>query len=144
MPLAKSPGSLRTHDIDAVFEALVQAANGSKHRVLVLDHAELISPDVLDYLLLLSTLSGPNKPLLQVVLVGPPGIVDGLRPEIADSIRAGAHASVQALSEQEASRYLDYRLATGGASTKDILTEGAVVEIVGSGREILGVWTTSS
>ncbi len=128
--LGKESGSLRTHDIDAVFEALVQAANGSKHRVLVLDHAELISPDVLDYLLLLSTLSGPNKPLLQVVLVGPPGLVDGLRPEIADSIRAGAHASVQALSEQEASRYLDYRLATGGASTKDILTEGAAVEIV--------------
>ena len=128
--LGKESGSLRTHDIDAVFEALVQAANGSKHRVLVLDHAELISPDVLDYLLLLSTLSGPNKPLLQVVLVGPPGLVDGLRPEIADSIRAGAHASVQALSEQEASRYLDYRLATGGTSTKDILTEGAAVEIV--------------
>src|SRR5437868_1366020 len=31
--LGKESGSLRTHDIDAVFEALVQAANGSKHRV---------------------------------------------------------------------------------------------------------------
>src|SRR4051794_7678540 len=77
--LGKQPGSLRGGGLDEVFHTLIHSVAGSGNRVLVIDQADRLAPEILDHLLLLSTLMRSRVPLLQVVLAGPPGFWRVLR-----------------------------------------------------------------
>ena len=141
--LGKEAGSLRGDDIDQVLDTLIRSATRSVHRVLVIDQAHRLAPEVLDPLMLMSSLMGSRPPLLRSGPDRPAGPVEVLRPT-SQSGSTAARAAIDPLSEAEAARYLDYRLAQGGQDTARILTEGAVSEILraGPGIRLGSTWSS--
>lgn len=77
--LGRSPGP---HAVSAL-DALLASGTAPTRRVLVIENAALIPPEVLAHLALLSTMLGTGSPPLQVVLAGPPGFTKSFPPEIA-------------------------------------------------------------
>jgi general secretion pathway protein A len=89
------------------------------------DEAQNLGPEALEELRLLSNLQTEKEPLLQVILVGQPGLRDRLRHPALRQLaqRVAVHYHLSPLSIQETKEYINFRLARAGGS--GIFTESA-------------------
>lgn len=116
----------RTAKLAAFNQFLFSAYGRGEHVVLLVDEAQNLSPEALEEIRLLSNLQTEKEPLLQVILVGQPGLRDrlshpGLR-QLAQ--RVSVHYHLNPLNLQETKEYINFRLARAGGS--GIFTESAL------------------
>jgi general secretion pathway protein A len=115
----------RTARMAAFNQFLLSAYARGEHVVLLVDEAQNLGPEALEELRLLSNLQTEKEPLLQVILVGQPGLRDRLRHPALRQLaqRVAVHYHLSPLSIQETKEYINFRLARAGGS--GIFTESA-------------------
>ncbi|GAU08026.1 AAA family ATPase [Desulfoplanes formicivorans] len=99
--------------------------------VLFLDEAHLLSPDVLEFLLIVTNIQHRGRHLLQMVLAGQNEFQETLRqPRFASlNQRLGNRIMVTDLTKKEVAEYIRFRLDQAGWSGKTLFTSGAVSRI---------------
>jgi general secretion pathway protein A len=108
----------RTAKLAAFNQFLLSAYGRSEHVVLLVDEAQNLSREALEEIRLLSNLQTEKEPLLQVILVGQPGLRDRLRhPGLRQlAQRVSVHYHLNPLNLQETKEYINFRLARAGGS----------------------------
>jgi type II secretory pathway predicted ATPase ExeA len=116
----------RTARLAAFNQFLLTAYGRGEHVVLLVDEAQNLGPEALEELRLLSNLQTEKEPLLQVILVGQPGLRERLRHPALRQLaqRVAVHYHLTPLSNQETKEYVNFRLARAGGS--GIFTESAL------------------
>lgn len=116
----------RTTRLAAFNQFLLTAYGRGEHVVLLVDEAQNLGPQALEELRLLSNLQTEKEHLLQVILVGQPGLRDRLRHPALRQLaqRVAVHYHLIPLNLQETKEYINFRLARAGGS--GIFTESAL------------------
>jgi general secretion pathway protein A len=111
-------GSSRAARLGAFNQFLVNAYTRGERVVLMVDEAQNLGPKALEELRLLSNLQTEKEPLLQVILVGQPGLRDRLKhPSLRQlAQRVAIHYHLRPLDEDETKEYIRFRLARAGGS----------------------------
>ncbi|NCC24591.1 MAG: hypothetical protein EOM25_05220 [Deltaproteobacteria bacterium] len=114
--------------VRALGDRLRELESEGRTAVLFIDEAHLLSPDVLDFLLVLTNVQAQGRHLLQVVLSGQPEFQETLaRPRFASlNQRLGNRFVLTDLSLAETGRYIGHRLGLAGARGVEFFTPGAV------------------
>ncbi len=108
-------------------QALAAEDGRGRKVVLVVDEAQTLSAEVLEQVRLLSNFETPERKLLQIVLVGQPGLVETINRQELFQLkqRVGLWCSLQPLSRKEVSAYIRARLATAGRKADGPFTRSA-------------------
>jgi general secretion pathway protein A len=111
-------GASRAARLGAFNQFLVNAYTRGERVVLLVDEAQNLGPKALEELRLLSNLQTDKEPLLQVILVGQPGLRDRLKhPSLRQlAQRVAIHYHLRPLDEEETKEYIRFRLARAGGS----------------------------
>lgn len=111
-------GGSRTARLGAFNQFLLSAYGRGEPAVLVVDEAQNLGPGALEELRLLSNLQTEKQPLLQVILVGQPGLRDRLRHPALRQLaqRVAIHYHLNPLDQVETKEYIQFRLARAGGS----------------------------
>jgi len=119
----------RTTKLAAFNQFLLSAYSRSENVVLLVDEAQNLGPEALEEIRLLSNLQTEKDPLLQVILVGQPGLRERLRhPSLRQlAQRVSVHYHLNPLNFQETKEYINYRLARAGGS--GIFSESALEKL---------------
>jgi len=101
---------------DALHNYLLANHSKGHNTVLLIDEAQLLSPEVLEELRLLTNLETSAKKLLQIILVGQPELNVLLsQPRLRQlSQRITARFHLKPLSQEETHAYIRHRLAVAG------------------------------
>ena len=107
-----------TYLVDLINEYLLESHSKGRNTILIIDEAQNLEADVLEQLRLLTNLETNEKKLLQLILLGQPELNDLLDRQdlrqLAQRITARYH--LQALTFDEAERYITHRLTVAGYS----------------------------
>jgi general secretion pathway protein A len=108
----------RTTRLAAFNQFLLTAYGRGEHVVLMVDEAQNLGHEALEELRLLSNLQTEKEPLLQVILVGQPGLRDRLRHPALRQLaqRVAVHYHLNPLNLEETKEYVNFRLARAGGS----------------------------
>jgi general secretion pathway protein A len=115
VPVRERAPSVKDH-VDALNDFLLQTHAVGQNNILIIDEAQMLSPEVLEQLRLLTNLETNEKKLLQIVLIGQPELRDMLaRPELEQlAQRVVARFHLKALSPNETLQYIRHRLSVAG------------------------------
>ena len=113
--------------VHALQEFLGSLAPIQAHAVVILDEAQHVQPDVLEQIRLVSNIQDDGGTLLQIMLVGQPGLNDLLaRPELRQlTQRVSRFVRLDPLSGPEVARYIRHRLAVAREQPKPSALPGA-------------------
>jgi general secretion pathway protein A len=113
--------------VHALQEFLGSLAPIQAHAVVILDEAQHAQPDVLEQIRLVSNIQDERGTLLQIMLVGQPGLNDLLaQPELRQlTQRVSRFARLDPLTAPEVARYIGHRLAVARERTKGSALPGA-------------------
>ncbi|HSC63688.1 MAG TPA: AAA family ATPase [Caldimonas sp.] len=102
--------------VDALNGFLLQTHAVGQNNVLIIDEAQMLSPEVLEQLRLLTNLETNERKLLQIVLIGQPELRTMLeRPDLEQlAQRVIARFHLNALSTKETEHYIRHRLSVAG------------------------------
>lgn len=116
----------RTARLAAFNQFLLSAYGRGEQVVLLVDEAQNLSPEALEEIRLLSNLQTEKEPLLQVILVGQPGLRERLRHPALRQLaqRVSVHYHLNPLNLPETKEYINFRLARAGGN--GIFTESAL------------------
>jgi general secretion pathway protein A len=119
----------RTAKLAAFNQFLLSAYGRRENVVLLVDEAQNLGPEALEEIRLLSNLQTEKEPLLQVILVGQPGLRDRLRHPTLRQLaqRVSVHYHLNPLNFPETKEYINFRLARAGGS--GIFTESALEKL---------------
>ncbi|MBU4231301.1 MAG: AAA family ATPase [Proteobacteria bacterium] len=108
----------RVARLGAFNQFLLSSHARGEHVVLVVDEAQNLGPKALEELRLLSNLQTDKEPLLQVILVGQPGLRQRLRHPALRQLaqRVAIHYHLSPLDREETRDYIRFRLARAGGS----------------------------
>jgi len=95
---------------------LVQEARAGKRFIVVIDEAQNLDASVLETVRLLSDFETPQAKLLQIILVGQPGLADKLATPELEQLRQRitSVSSLSPLTREETGRFMDHRLQVAG------------------------------
>ena len=123
--------------VDLLNRYLLRAHAQGRRVVLIVDEAQNLDPEVLEYIRLLTNLETETQKLLQIILIGQPELRRLLAREdlrqLAQRITGRYH--LDPLSRDETAAYVRHRMRVAGA-TVDIFTRGALREIYSVSRGI--------
>jgi len=99
--------------------------------VLLIDEAQHLSPRVLEELRVVASLAGDEARLLQIVLVGQPGLLDVLAAADLRQLdqRISLKALLKPLERDDVEQYIAHRLAVAGESVSVIFEPAAVKRV---------------
>jgi putative secretion ATPase (PEP-CTERM system associated) len=114
-----------------MFQTLVDfliAEYAQRHRtVLVVDEAQNLSTEALEELRMLSNINADKHQVLQMILMGQPGLRTMLRrpdlEQFAQRIAVDYH--IEPLDEEETQAYIGHRLKVAGCPSQDLFTAAA-------------------
>jgi general secretion pathway protein A len=111
-------GGSRAGRLGAFNQFLLASHARGEQVVLVVDEAQNLGPKALEELRLLSNLQTDKEPLLQVILVGQPGLRDRLKHPSLQQLaqRVAIHYHLSPLDQDETKKYIQFRLARAGGS----------------------------
>jgi general secretion pathway protein A len=111
-------GGSRAARLGAFNQYLLSSHARGEHVVLVVDEAQNLGPKALEELRLLSNLQTDKEPLLQVLLVGQPGLRERLKHPALRQLaqRVAIHYHLRPLDQDETRDYIRFRLARAGGS----------------------------
>ncbi|MEJ5330093.1 MAG: AAA family ATPase [Desulfobaccales bacterium] len=117
----------RAARLGALNRFLSQALAQGEPAVLIVDEAQNLGAGALEEVRLLSNLTQGKEPLLQIILVGQPGLRRLLsRPELRQlAQRVTVHYHLEPLDAGETAAYIRHRLRVAGGP-EDLFTEAAV------------------
>jgi len=116
-------------DVDKLQEILAAVQAGDRQVVLLIDEAHTLPAETLEALWLLYERASSHHKLLQIVLVGEPGLERTLASQEFTKIRKAVrhHYVLQLLDREAASEYLLYRMRTiAGYEGPDIFSPAAL------------------
>lgn len=119
--VAYNAGTATTNDlVNALHQYLLRCHEQGRKTVLLIDEAQLLTPDVLEQIRLLTNLETTTEKLLQIILVGQPELKDLLaRPSLRQlSQRITARFHLQALSLADTHAYIGHRLVVAGLDSQ--------------------------
>jgi len=95
---------------------LVQEARAGKRFIVVIDEAQNLDASVLETVRLLSDFETPQAKLLQIILVGQPGLADKLATPGLVQLRQRitSVSGLSPLTREETGRFMDHRLQVAG------------------------------
>lgn len=95
---------------------LVQEARAGKRFIVVIDEAQNLDATVLETVRLLSDFETPQAKLLQIILVGQPGLADKLASPALVQLRQRitSVSGLSPLTREETGRFIDHRLQVAG------------------------------
>ena len=133
----------RAARLSAFNHFLLTAYGRGEHVVLLVDEAQNLGAGALEELRLISNLQTEKELLLQIILVGQPGLKDRLRNPALRQLaqRVTVHYHLTPLNRQETKEYVRYRLARAGGS--GIFTDPALDQLydyTGGVPRRLNVW----
>ena len=133
-------------DPESVFAAvprlqwkLLEIFEAGRTVVLMIDEAQLLPPETLEFLRLLSNFETDREKLIQIVLVGQPELDNTLARRDMRQVnqRVALRARLAPLSLSESVEYIEHRLlASGAADLMQILSASAACRIVEAARGI--------
>lgn len=114
--------------IHELYYHLIRCLERDETVTVIIDKAEDIGLDVIEEVRLLANLETSTSKLLQIVLVGQPGLREKLRSEVIRQIKQRIVISCQInlLTEEESMRYIDHRLKIAGSVCSEIFTDEAL------------------
>jgi general secretion pathway protein A len=116
--LARGPFATR-HDLSTALQSFIESlAPLQASAVVIIDEAQNLPSDVLEQVRILSD-TGSESGLLQMVLVGQPGLIALLRRREHRSIdqRVSVRCELEALPDDEIGEYVGHRLAVASTAT---------------------------
>ncbi len=120
-------GPDKSRNLDLLNDHLINVYRQGRRCLLIIDEAQNLSPQALEEVRLLSNLQAENQPLLQIILAGQPELRDIIRSpgleQLAQRVAITYHLT--ALSREELSEYVTYRLKLSGG-TKKLFNEDAL------------------
>ena len=123
--------------VDLLNRYLLRAHAQGRRVVLIVDEAQNLAPEVLEYIRLLTNLETETQKLLQIILIGQPELRKLLAREdlrqLAQRITGRYH--LDPLSRQETAAYVRHRMRVAGA-TAEFFTRGALREVYNVSRGI--------
>jgi type II secretory pathway predicted ATPase ExeA len=117
--------------VRALSEFLREQDSKGRVVVLFLDEAHLLSPDVLEFLLIVTNIQHRGRHLLQMVLAGQNEFQETLRQPRFSSLnqRLGNRIAVTDFDRGEVRAYIRFRLDQSGGSGKEFFSPAAVTRI---------------
>jgi type II secretory pathway predicted ATPase ExeA len=111
---------------------LVQEARAGKRFIVVIDEAQNLDATVLETVRLLSDFETPQAKLLQIVLVGQPGLADKLASPSLVQLRQRitSVSGLDPLSPEEVGHFIDHRLHVAGYRGNEPLFTGDALELI--------------
>ncbi len=112
----------------ALTDHLLRGYEKGRGTLLIFDEAQHLTPDLLEELRLLGNLEARSGKVVQVVLVGQPGLLETLRrPELAAfAQRLAVRAEVEPLDLQEAADYLLHHVRVAGGRPERLFADEAL------------------
>jgi len=97
---------------------LINQYAANRRTVLIIDEAQNLGPQALEELRMLSNVNSEKDLVLQVILVGQPGLRDNLRDPHLEQFaqRISVDYNLEPLSADEMREYIHHRLRTAGGS----------------------------
>jgi general secretion pathway protein A len=107
---------------------LVQEARAGKRFIVVIDEAQNLDSTVLETVRLLSDFETPQAKLLQIILVGQPGLADKLASPSLVQLRQRitSVSGLSPLSADEVGRFIDHRMKVAGYMGAAVFTPEAL------------------
>ncbi|MDP8206753.1 MAG: AAA family ATPase [Candidatus Electryonea clarkiae] len=124
------PPDKKTEILRLINDQLFNYVREGKHTVLFVDEAQIIEdPMTLEELRLLLNFQLNDRFMLTLVISGQPELRDRMRqlPQFVQRIAVKYH--LVALSFEETSEYIEYRLALAGNLRETVFTENAIADI---------------
>ncbi len=117
---------------DSLHAFLLRNHAQGRNTVLLIDEAQLLSPDALEQIRLLTNLETPTAKLLNIILVGQPELATILaQPSLRQlSQRITARFHLRPLSAAETQAYIHHRLSVAGRSASETLVPAAIARKV--------------
>lgn len=117
---------------DSLHAFLLRNHAQGRNTVLLIDEAQLLSPDALEQIRLLTNLETPTAKLLNIILVGQPELATILaQPSLRQlSQRITARFHLRPLSAAETQAYIHHRLSVAGRSASETLVTPAIARKV--------------
>ncbi len=105
---------------------MVQEFGNNRHTVLIIDEAQNLSPEALEELRMLSNINADSDQVLQLVLVGQPGLRETLqRPDLHQfAQRVAVEYHLEGLDLEETWQYIRHRLTVAGGDPELFDTKG--------------------
>jgi general secretion pathway protein A len=106
---------------------LVQEARAGKRFIVVIDEAQNLDATVLETVRLLSDFETPQAKLLQIILVGQPGLADKLASPSLVQLRQRitSVSGLNPLTREETGRFIDHRLQVAGLTGAKLFSSDA-------------------
>jgi general secretion pathway protein A len=110
---------------------LVQEARAGKRFIVVIDEAQNLDSTVLETVRLLSDFETPQAKLLQIILVGQPGLADKLASPSLVQLRQRitSVSGLSPLSPEETGHFIDHRMKVAGYTGPQLFTADALALI---------------
>ena len=107
---------------------LVQEARAGKRFIVVIDEAQNLDPTVLETVRLLSDFETPQAKLLQIILVGQPGLADKLASPSLVQLRQRitSVSGLSPLNREEVARFIEHRMQVAGYKGPALFTPDAL------------------
>lgn len=111
---------------ETLVEFLIKEFSRRRRTMLIVDEAQNMSPEALEELRMLSNINADKNQVLQVILVGQPGLRETLRrPDLEQfAQRIAVDYDLKPLNASETREYLRHRVAVAGGSP-DLFSDGA-------------------
>lgn len=124
-------GGSRAQRLIALNNFLIDRERAGQNTILILDEAQNLAPSTLELIRLLSNFETPTAKLLQILLVGQPGLKAKLQlPELQQlKQRIGLRCQIPPLTPKEAREYVRTRLRIAGGRDLGLFTDPAVDRI---------------
>ena len=114
--------------IDRLHAVLAHRLVDGRIPIVTIDDAQNLSTDALEHLRLLSNLETDTGKLLQIVLMGQPGLAGLLRSTGLEPVRQRVFCSrrLSLFTSDQTRAYIHHRLEVAGAPDQSIFTDGAI------------------
>ncbi len=131
----EEPASDRAGLLGQIYEQLAIVREDGRHAVLMIDDAQIMTPEVFSELSGLLNLEYEDRRLLSILFIGSPDLDRLVENDPSMAPRVDVRVRLQPLDMPNTTRYLEHRLAAVGANTE--IVPGAAIEALykfGHGR----------
>ncbi len=122
--------------VDLLQAFLIQKYAEKKRVILIIDEAQNLPTKSMEELRMLSNLEAEKDHLIQMILVGQPGLIPKIRQLSQLAQRVTVHNHLGPLSKEEIGKYICYRLKNAGSKKADIFATEAIDAISDYSRGI--------
>ena len=122
-----TPGS-KSKLLSQLNQYLIEQLRNDQNVVVIIDEAQNLTPSVLEEIRMLSNLETENEKLIQIVLLGQPGLKKKLSLPKLEQLRQriAVYYHLAPLTEEETKKYILHRLKIASDSTRKYFTEEAL------------------